>query len=490
MTVSSTQSTVTKKSAMLKLVILAGIIVAVVLTARALGLGRYTDPAVLVGAIRDSRSLPAAPLLFILAYAVVASFGLPGTPLTLAGGAIFGVVGGTLYNWIGASIGATGAYLLARALGKDAIRSLLGKRGEKLDSLTEAGGFMGLLRLRLIPAVPFNALNFGAGLAGMKARDYVAATALGILPGTAVYTYFADSLLAGAEGAKQQALVRVAIAGALLIMLSFIPTLARRLGWIAPTSGAALLLCLATSSGAQPVDHSTFDVLLKRHVVDGMVDYDAFKTSPEFAGYLASLDKVNPAVLPEKERIAFWVNVYNAFTIQLINKHNERQSIRNINKTGGVFKFYGPWREQLVKAGGKVYHLDNVEHDILRKEFKEPRIHFALVCAAMGCPPLRSEAYTGAALDEQLEDQGKIFMNNPTKNRVDVGANLFNWSLVFEKFGGDFGPDAKAVGRYAARYLPQGPERALLEKGGFKTRQLPYDWTLNSQEKARKLAMK
>jgi uncharacterized membrane protein YdjX (TVP38/TMEM64 family) len=484
------QARSSKKAAALKLLAFVAIIVGGVLVARALGLGRYTDPAVLVAAIRESRELPAAPLLFIVAYAVVASFGLPGTPLTLAGGAIFGAVGGTLYNWIGASIGATGAYLLARALGKDAIRSLLGKRGEKLEALTEAGGLMGLLRLRLIPAVPFNALNFGAGLAGMRAKDYIVATTFGILPGTAVYTYFADSLLAGAEGAKQQALVRVAIAGALLIMLSFVPALARRFGWIAPTAGAALFLSMTGLAQAQTVDHSPFDMLLRKHVVRGMVDYDAFKASPEFAGYLASLDKVSPATLPEKERIAYWINVYNAFTIQLINQHGERESIRNINKTGGVFKFYGPWREQLVKAGGKLYHLDNVEHDILRKEYKEPRIHFALVCAAMGCPPLRSEAYTGAALDAQLDDQGNTFLNDPAKNRVDVPANLFNWSLVFEKFGGDFGPNANAVAKAVVKYLPQGPERALLEKGGFKTKQLPYDWTLNSQEKARKLASK
>ena len=137
-----------------------------------------------------------------------------------------------------------------------------------------------------------------------------------------------------------------------------------------------------------------------------MVDYDAFK-GPDFKAYLASLDKARSrdASTP-RERLAYWINVYNAYTIELINEHRERDSIRNINKIAGHRKANGPWHEKLVKAGGKVYHLDNVEHDIIRKQWNEPRIHFALVCAAMGCPPLRSEAYTGARLEEQLHGPG------------------------------------------------------------------------------------
>ncbi len=262
------------RSPWIKLGLLVAIIVAVFLVARAAGLGRYTDPVVLVAAIRDFGDLPAAPVLFIAAYALIASFGLPGTPLTLAGGAIFGAVGGTLYNWIGATIGATGAFLLARSLGKDAIRSFLGARADKLEAIAGASGFVGLLRLRLIPVVPFNALNFGAGLAGMKIRDYITATALGILPGTAVYTYFADSLLAGAEGARQQALVRVAIAGALLIMLSFIPNIARRFGWL-PAAALVLIASPIQPIGAEGMDHPAFDRLLRNHVVDGRVDCGA-----------------------------------------------------------------------------------------------------------------------------------------------------------------------------------------------------------------------
>ena len=165
-----------------------------------------------------------------------------------------------------------------------------------------------------------------------------------------------------------------------------------------------------------------------------MVDYDAFK-GPDFKAYLASLDKADPATLDDKERLAFWINVYNAYTIELINKHNERDSIRNINKALGFIKGYGPWKEQLVKAGGKVYHLDNVEHDIIRKQWNEPRIHFALVCAAMGCPPLRSEAYTGARLEDQLQDQAVEFLvRTPDQNRVDVKTGTVYGSPIYVKY--------------------------------------------------------
>ena len=249
-------------------------------------------------------------------------------------------------------------------------------------------------------------------------------------------------------------------------------------------------LASAASSGAETFDHSAFDGLLRKHVVQGMVDYDAFK-GPDFKAYLAALDKADPAKLDSKERLAYWINVYNAYTIELINKHDERNSIRNINKTLGVAA-KGPWHEKLVKAGGKVYHLDNVEHDIIRKEWKEPRIHFALVCAAMGCPPLRSEAYTGAKLEEQLADQSKKFLTEtPAKNRVDVKTGTVHGSMIYVKYyKEDFGGTDASVGKYLAGFYPEGPEKQLLSSGKFKLVETDYDWTLNSQVKAKELAAK
>ena len=224
------------RSPYFKLALLAAVIGGAVLVARWAGLERYTDLETLAGAVRQARDLPFAPLLFVAAYAAIASFGLPALALTLAGGAIFGVGLGFALNWAGASLGAVGGYLIARALGRDAVGRLLGRHAGRLDALASAHGFATIFRLRLIPVVPFNVLNFAAGLAGVPLRAYAAGTALGIVPATFVYTYFADSLLGGAEGAREQALVRVAIAGGLLVLLSFVPVLARRLGWIAPAA--------------------------------------------------------------------------------------------------------------------------------------------------------------------------------------------------------------------------------------------------------------
>ena len=194
-----------------------------------MGLFELGEAGRLAGAIERVREVPALPILFVLGYALAAGVGLPATAFTLAGGAIFGTLLGSLLNWLGAMLGALTAYALARQLGSGAVRSLLGRHAGKLDSLTGRTGFATLLRLRLVPIVPFNALNFAAGLAPVPIRAYALATAIGILPGTVVYTYFADSLVAGVTGARNRALLHVAIAGALLIAISFGPALARRI---------------------------------------------------------------------------------------------------------------------------------------------------------------------------------------------------------------------------------------------------------------------
>jgi uncharacterized membrane protein YdjX (TVP38/TMEM64 family) len=217
------------KPAALKLGIFVAIIAAVMVIAWRLGFFQLTHPATLARAVRGVRSQPLAAPLFIVAYAIATMFGLPGSAFTLAGGAIFGFWGGLLFNWLGAVAGATLAFLFAHALCKDTCRSLLGRHSTTLEQAAKSHGLMATLRLRLIPLVPFNLLNFGAALAGVRFRDYVIATAVGIIPGTAVYTYFADSLLSGAAGASRHALLNVSVAGALLLAISFAPTLVRKM---------------------------------------------------------------------------------------------------------------------------------------------------------------------------------------------------------------------------------------------------------------------
>ncbi|MCC7002214.1 MAG: DUF547 domain-containing protein [Gemmatimonadaceae bacterium] len=472
-----------------KLIALVVTLVVIGWSARHFGLLEFASPERVRALVTTARETAWAIPAFILLYAVVASLGLPGTPLTLAGGALFGAVGGTFANWTGATLGATGAFLLARALGADAVRGLLGKHASALNALGGDQAFGALVRLRLIPVVPFNALNFGAGLAGVRLGPYVASTALGIIPGTAIYTYFADALLAGVDGARGAAFTQLAIASALLLALSFVPTVIKRLSARRVASAAAVLvLSSASALDAQTaprasVDHSSWTALLTAHVTDGMVDYDAFAKDARFPAYLALLDRTDPRTLGRDERLAYWINVYNAYTIALINQRNERKSIRNINRVFGI-PTKSPWAEPVVRAGGRVLSLDDVEHKIIRVEFGEPRIHVALVCAAMGCPPLRSEAYVAERLDAQLGEQVRRFLAQREKNRVDVATKTVYGSPIFTWYREDFGGTLKGVGSFLAPYASDPATAALLRSGDFSWFDTDYDWSLNIRHRS------
>jgi uncharacterized membrane protein YdjX (TVP38/TMEM64 family) len=177
---------------------------------------------------RALRDAPYAIPLFLALYSIAGTLGVPGSILTLTGGAVFGFELGTLLNWIGATVGAIGGYWLARLLGKDAVERLGGRKIYALERLADSHAFSTILRLRLIPVMPFNALNFAAGLVGLDFASYVAGTMIGDLPVTAAYTYFADSLLSGVAGARRTALLHASVAGGALILLSFLPALVKR----------------------------------------------------------------------------------------------------------------------------------------------------------------------------------------------------------------------------------------------------------------------
>jgi hypothetical protein len=178
------------------------------------------------------------------------------------------------------------------------------------------------------------------------------------------------------------------------------------------------------------------------------------------------------------DQLAYWINVYNAYTIELINSRRERRSIRDINKRFGI-TFRSPWAEPIVRAGGRTLTLDDVEHTIIRPTYKDPRIHVALVCAAKGCPPLRREAFAGARLDEQLDDQARRFLAQGTKNRVDTATRTVYGSPIFTWYREDFGGTLAGVGAFWAKYLPDGAARELLRSGQFRWEDTDYDWTLN-----------
>ena len=240
-----------------------------------------------------------------------------------------------------------------------------------------------------------------------------------------------------------------------------------------------------TPVSAEPSLHAPFTALLRDHLRNDLVDYDAFARSPEFQGYLRALAAARLGSMSKDDLLAFWINVYNAYTIQLINQHEERESIRNINKFLGLVKGMGkgPWKEEIVRAAGRTLTLDEVEHKIIRVEFKEPRIHMALVCAAVSCPPLRQEAYEGARLDEQLHDQTRTFLRErQVSNRLDLGNQIIHLSPIFDWYREDFGKSDAAILKFVAPYFEGVGERFAFTKGNLEIEFTDYDWSLNLQK--------
>ncbi len=210
----------------LRLVLLAAIFVGGLAVFRWSPLSGYARPQVIAEFFRGLGTPWWSPLIFIPLYAFGSAFGLPGTIPTLAGGAIFGVARGMLYNTIGANLGALGAFLLARYLGRDFVARVLKGKAAILDEKIGEHGFGTILYLRLIPLVPFNALNFGAGVSRVSVRDYVLGSLIGMLPGTLVYTYFADALIHGTGAERSGAFLHFLVAAGTLVAFTLIT------GWI------------------------------------------------------------------------------------------------------------------------------------------------------------------------------------------------------------------------------------------------------------------
>ncbi|MEM1041522.1 MAG: DUF547 domain-containing protein [Bacteroidota bacterium] len=227
-------------------------------------------------------------------------------------------------------------------------------------------------------------------------------------------------------------------------------------------------------------DHSAFTAVLAE-VVDerGLVDYAALTADPApLDAYLADLAATDPSNLADADRLAFWLNVYNACTLKLIADNYPVGSIRDVVEGAFVPLVNTPFKVEFVVVGGETRTLDKVEHGIIRPEFGEPRIHFALVCAAVSCPPLRAEAYAGDLLDAQLDDQARRFLANPDKNRVPAGDETIALSKIFDWFSGDFGEGPTGLQAFLAPYF-DGAVRETLEAGGYDVNYLPYDWSLN-----------
>lgn len=184
------------------------------------------------------------------------------------------------------------------------------------------------------------------------------------------------------------------------------------------------------------VDNSLYAELLEKYVHDGKVNYAGFKTEEaKLDRYLKILENVNPESLSRNEQFAFYINAYNAWTIKLIL--SGYPGVTSIKDLGSLLQ--SPWKKEIVHINGGVTTLDHIEHEILRPRYRDPRVHFAINCAAKSCPPLRPEPFSGEILDQQLEDSTRSFINDPESYRLE--GNEFYVSRIFKWFSEDFNDD-------------------------------------------------
>lgn len=270
-----------------------------------------------------------------------------------------------------------------------------------------------------------------------------------------------------------------------------------------PTSLLPLVL-LACSPAVEPVaqrssqepvsadapfdhDHALLTEVLAKHVRGDRVDYAALKKDRATLGrYLATLAAVTPERVEgwtKPQRFAFWINVYNAYTLDLVLDDYPVDSIKDIGSL-----FTSVWDQRFIPLAGfdpggkdRELSLNDVEHEIMRERFEDARLHAAVNCASISCPPLRAEAFVAARLDEQLDAQVRDWLADPTRNRLDAKREELKLSKIFDWYAEDFERDAGSVQAWVARFAPE-PEAAWIDDD-TKVRYLDYDWSLNDVER-------
>lgn len=228
----------------------------------------------------------------------------------------------------------------------------------------------------------------------------------------------------------------------------------------------------------KPISHEAWTKLVKKYVnEDGLVNYKGFiKDKAELQSYLDMLSANPPGKdWSKNDQIAYWLNAYNAFTIKLIVDHYPVKSIKDLGPKKQIIFINTPWDKKFFSIGGKTMTLNRIEHRILRKIYNEPRIHFSLNCASMSCPKLRREAYDGAKLDAQLNDQAKEFLSDPNRNKINPSKPEL--SAIFSFYGKDI---RKWSGKTIIDYINQ--YTAVKIKQDAEIDYLDYDWSLNDQK--------
>ena len=225
---------------------------------------------------------------------------------------------------------------------------------------------------------------------------------------------------------------------------------------------------LVSASAFAEVDHGLYDNVLKAHTKDGLVDYPAVASDKSFTTYLEQLATA-AAPSAKNDKLVFYMNAYNALAMKGIidGKSPSNFFSRQLFFKSAKFKL----------AGGET-NLHNIEHEILRK-LGEPRIHFSIVCASSSCPKIRGDAYSNAKLEEQLDDNARRFVNDPTRNRFDKKEKVAYLSQIFKWFAEDFEASAGSAQKFAAKYVSDPDLAKELTADGYKVKFLDYSWNLN-----------
>lgn len=250
-----------------------------------------------------------------------------------------------------------------------------------------------------------------------------------------------------------------------------------------PLLAAAALLPM--TARAQP---AALDALLGRYLVAGQdgvarVRYAAWKANAAdraaLDAWLTAAQAERPSAMARNEAYAFWANLYNAATLKVILDHHPVRSIRDIRSTGVPFdvrQFNGPWRTRLVTIEGRRMSLDDIEHETMRPTFRDPRVHYAVNCASIGCPNLRPRAWCAATLEAELDDAARAFVNHPrgASFRPDGGLRV---SSIYRWFREDFGGSDEGVIAHLRRYA--NADLAPRLASATRIAEDAYDWSLN-----------
>jgi len=233
---------------------------------------------------------------------------------------------------------------------------------------------------------------------------------------------------------------------------------------------AAGLLTSAALRAAGAPDPAPFDAVLAERIRSGGFDYRGAtgQDRKRLAAYLSNLGDADPKAMTESERKAFFINAYNAMAIAIVLERNPVKSIRDVD---------GAFDKIRKRIGGEMMTLDDVENRL--RAMKDARIHFAIVCASKSCPPLAARAYTAAGLDAALDNQGRVFVNDPSKNRFDRSADRVSLSKIFDWNRKEFERDGGSILKYVARFASDPGLSQWLSARPLPPEFLEYDWALN-----------